>query len=99
MRGVLTTLYVLSAIALLFIPALQVRLHWKLARPDNADLSRLGIQNHILVLLAGASAAGLYYCVNPETNIRVDLLLAIPLSILIVLLWGMFSLRLSHLKK
>jgi len=99
MRSVLTTLYVLSAVALLVIPALQVRLHWKLARPDGADLTQLGIQNHILLFLAGASAAGLYYFVNPEANIRVDLLLAIPLSSLIVFLWGMFSLRLSRLKK
>jgi len=99
MRGILTTLYVISGIALLAIPGLQVRLHWKLARPDSGSLKQTLIQNHVLFLVAVAALAGLYYCVNPEANIRVDLLLAIPISVIILLLWGMLILRASHLKQ
>lgn len=99
MRSVQTALYVLSGLALLFIPPLQVLLHWKFAGADDSKLARLRIWNHALLLLAVAAAAGLYHLVNPEANIRVDLLLAIPLSALILLLWGMFTLRLSRMKR
>jgi hypothetical protein len=99
MRSLLTALYVLSGTVLLVIPVLQVRLHWNLAQLDTAQLPRLAARNHILLLSAAASVAGLYYFVDPGANIRVDLLLAIPFSALILLLWGMFMLRLSHAKR
>jgi hypothetical protein len=89
-----TALYVASGVALLVTPVLQVRLHWKLARSETANQAWLGVRNHICLILAGASVAGLCRFANPVANLQVGLLLAIPLVILIVSLWWIFVLRL-----
>jgi hypothetical protein len=93
MSSVTAALYVVSGIVLLVVPVLQVLLHRKLGGPGTPGLSRLGLWNHLLLGVAGVSVAGLYYLVDPEANIRVDLLLAMPVSALVVLLWAIFALR------
>jgi len=92
----LAALYVLSGILLLGIPIFQIRLHRQLARGDTARGLALWSQNHLLLGLAALAAAGVYYCVDPEANIRVDLLLALPLMVLVVLLWAMFVLQMAR---
>lgn len=96
MRSVISLLYALCALVLLATPLLQIRLHRKLSAAGQGSGRRLGGHNHLLLLLVAASGAGVYYFVNPEANIRVDLLLAIPLCALALLLWAMFLLRLAR---
>ena len=95
----MASLYVLSGLILLAVPVLQIRLHRRLAGANAGGMAWLGRQNHLLLLLAALAAAGVYILVNPEANIRVDLLLAIPLAALVILLWGAFLLRLAHWRR
>jgi hypothetical protein len=99
MRTLLNGLYILCALVLFVIPLLQVGLHRKLTRSGEHVSSELGRRNHLLFLLAVASASGVYYFVNPEANIRVDLLLAIPLCGLALLFWTVFLIRLARARR
>lgn len=99
MRTILTALYLIAGIAMLAIPVIQLILHWRVGRSSAGDLARMGNQNNVLIGLAVLAVAGVYFFVNPEANIRVDLLLAIPLGIIMIVLWGLLKFRLSRLRR
>lgn len=99
MRTIFTVIYLIAGSTLLAIPVIQVILHWRMGRTSAGDLARMGSHNNLLLGMAVLATAGVYFFVNPEANIRVDLLLAIPLWIIMILLWGLFKFRLSRLQR
>lgn len=99
MRTILTALYLIAGIAMLAIPVIQLILHWSVGRSSAGDLARMSNHNNVLIGLAVLAVAGVYFFVNPEANIRVDLLLAIPLEIIMIVLWGLLKFRLSRLRR
>ena len=90
-------LYLLSVAVLLAVPVLQIQLHRHLSRSTSSLVPSLESRNHLLLALAVLAAGGVYSLVNPEANIRVDLLVAIPISLVVLLLWGMFTLRAARM--
>ena len=99
MRTILTALYLISGIAMLAIPVIQLILHWSVGRTSDGDLARTSNHNNVHIGLAVLAVAGVHFFVNPEANIRVDLLLAIPLEIIMIVLWGLLKFRLSRLRR